>query len=125
MHIKTFSFRNDSTMSNIENEITVHELRRRLANGEPLALIDVREAFEFQVCRIEGCTLIPLRQIPNRVHELDAAREYVVYCHTGVRSALAAAYMRKLGFRAKNLAGGIDQWQPKSTKQCPDTNQPS
>lgn len=119
MHIKTFSFRNDSTMSNSDNEITVRELRVRLDNGEPLALIDVRETFEFQVCRIEGCTLIPLGQIPNRVHELDAAREYVVYCHTGVRSALAAAYMRKLGFRAKNLAGGIDKWATEVDKTMP------
>jgi len=110
MHIKTFSLRNDITMSNSANEITVRELKQRLDNGETIILIDVREMHEFQVCRIEGCRLIPMGEIPNRVHELDPMRECVIYCHTGVRSAWAAAYLRRMGFRAKNLKGGIDEW---------------
>jgi rhodanese-related sulfurtransferase len=77
----------------------------------PVALLDVREAWEFDKCRIEGSRLIPLAQLPARLGELDPAGTTVVICHHGVRSLRAAAYLEHCGFEdVVNLSGGIDAW---------------
>jgi adenylyltransferase/sulfurtransferase len=71
----------------------------------------VRTAEEWALCRIEGATWIPLTELPGRVDELDRAREIVVYCHVGGRSARAVRELRARGFaRATSLAGGIRAW---------------
>ena len=81
------------------------------AGNGPVALLDVREAWEFEVCRIEGSRLIPLSQLPARLGELDPDRPTVVICHHGVRSLRAAAYLEHCGFGdVVNLNGGIDAW---------------
>jgi rhodanese-related sulfurtransferase len=88
------------------------EVKTWLANGSgPVALLDVREPWEFEVCRIEGSRLIPLSQLPARLNELDPARPTVVVCHHGVRSLRAAAFLEHCGFEdVVNLSGGIDAW---------------
>jgi rhodanese-related sulfurtransferase len=88
------------------------ELKAWLASDPgPVALLDVREPWEFEVCRIDGSRLIPLSQLPSRQGELDPGRPTVVICHHGVRSLRAAAYLEHCGFGdVVNLSGGIDAW---------------
>ncbi len=87
------------------------ELKNRLAEGDDLYLLDVREPQEFQYARIDGSTLIPLQQIPQRFSELDPARVIVVICHHGMRSMQAAHFLAQQGFaNIANLTGGIDAW---------------
>jgi adenylyltransferase/sulfurtransferase len=91
-------------------EITVEELKRRRDGGEDLVLVDVREPHEARICSLGGL-LIPLNDLPRRVHELDSSREMVVHCRSGARSARAVAFLRQAGFKkARNLAGGILAW---------------
>jgi adenylyltransferase/sulfurtransferase len=91
--------------------IEVADLKLRLDRGERPLLIDVRTEAEREICRLDGARLIPLHQLSSRMDELDAGREIVVYCHVGVRSALAVRALRRHGFPgARNLAGGIDAW---------------
>ena len=91
-------------------EIQVEELKRRLDAGEDLFVLDVREPHEYQICNIHG-HLIPLGDLPNRVHELDSSREIVAHCRSGVRSAKAVAFLQQTGFKkVHNLAGGILAW---------------
>lgn len=79
--------------------------------SRPAELLDVREPWEFDVCRIEDSRLIPLSQLPARLGELDPARPTVVICHHGVRSLRAATYLEHCGFGdVVNLSGGIDAW---------------
>jgi rhodanese-related sulfurtransferase len=81
------------------------------AQAAPVALVDVREPWEFDVCRIDGSRLIPLSQLPARLAELDPARPTLVVCHHGVRSLRAAAFLEHCGFEdVVNLSGGIDAW---------------
>jgi adenylyltransferase/sulfurtransferase len=94
----------------LNSEMTVRELKARLDNGDNLFLLDVRQPYEFKLVNLGG-TLIPLGELPQRVHELDASQEIVVYCHHGMRSAHAVAFLRQAGFaNVKNLSGGIDAW---------------
>jgi len=91
-------------------DLTPNELAQRLADQEDFALIDVREPYEWEIGRIPGARLIPLGSLRHAMGSLDAAREIVVYCRSGVRSADAARVLRAAGFRALNLTGGILRW---------------
>jgi sulfur-carrier protein adenylyltransferase/sulfurtransferase len=91
-------------------EIQPEELKRRLDAGEDIFVLDVREPHEYQICNLNGY-LIPVGELPGRVHELDASRNIVVYCRSGARSAKAVEYLRQTGFKnVINLAGGILRW---------------
>jgi sulfur-carrier protein adenylyltransferase/sulfurtransferase len=91
-------------------EIRPEELKRRLDAGEEIFILDVREPHEYQICNLNG-SLIPLADLPRRVHELDSSREIVVHCKSGGRSAKAVEFLRQSGFkRATNLTGGILAW---------------
>jgi rhodanese-related sulfurtransferase len=95
-------------------EITPQEVHRRLLAGEKLALIDVREPSEFQLARIAGAELIPMRTVPAELSRLDAQADempLVVFCHHGVRSLNVVHWLREQGVGAcQNMAGGIDRW---------------
>jgi len=74
-------------------------------------LVDVREPYEYDICRIPGSKLIPLGEVPGRMHELSSADELVVHCRSGARSAKAVDFLMKSGFRKiHNLKGGILAW---------------
>jgi rhodanese-related sulfurtransferase len=80
---------------------------------EALLLLDCREPEEYAIARVEGSLLMPMRQIPERLGELDAWRErpLVVHCHHGVRSLRVVEFLRAKGFsQARSLAGGIEAW---------------
>ncbi|HTY11299.1 MAG TPA: molybdopterin-synthase adenylyltransferase MoeB [Bacteroidota bacterium] len=91
-------------------EITVDQLKQRLDKKDDLFILDVREPQEYQICNLNGY-LIPLRDLPKRINELDTAKEIVVHCKVGGRSRQAVEFMKQAGFRkVKNLVGGIDEW---------------
>jgi adenylyltransferase/sulfurtransferase len=92
-------------------QISVKELKARLDRGDKFRLIDVREPFEWDICRIPGATLIPLGQLASRMSELDSADEIVLQCKSGGRSARALKLLREAGFaKLTNLDGGITAW---------------
>jgi adenylyltransferase/sulfurtransferase len=100
-------------------EIQVEELKRRLDAGEDLFVLDVREPHEYQICNIKG-HLIPLGDLPKRVHELDSSREIVAHCRSGVRSAKAVTFLQQAGFKkVHNLAGGILAWADRVDPKMP------
>ena len=87
------------------------ELAAYLKQGNAPVLLDVREPWEFNLCKIEGAQLVPLRDLPARAGELDRAAETIVICHHGVRSYHAARYLETLGFaNIVNLSGGVAAW---------------
>ncbi|HWL53907.1 MAG TPA: molybdopterin-synthase adenylyltransferase MoeB [Chthoniobacteraceae bacterium] len=91
--------------------ITAQELKAKRDRNEAFQLIDVREAFEYDICNIEGSTLIPLSEFPSRMSELDSADEIVLYCKVGGRSARALKLLQEAGFsKVLNVEGGIEAW---------------
>jgi adenylyltransferase/sulfurtransferase len=107
---------NDNPQSHV---ITVEQLKSRMDRGDDLYLLDVREPHEYEIVNL-GAHLIPLGDLPERIHELDTSKEIIAYCKSGVRSARAVGFLRKSGFgKAKNLLGGIDAWAAKIDPRLP------
>jgi adenylyltransferase/sulfurtransferase len=93
------------------DHITPTELKARLDAGERPAILDVREGWELEIARLEAATHIPMNEIPERLQELDPARELIVMCRSGARSLRVAEYLAGQGFgRVANLSGGILAW---------------
>jgi sulfur-carrier protein adenylyltransferase/sulfurtransferase len=107
-----------STVTNLP-EITARELKTRLDRGDDVYVLDVREPHEYQICNIGG-HLIPLGELPQRVHELDSSREIVAHCKSGKRSAQAVEFLQKAGFKKiQNLKGGILAWSDEVDPSVP------
>lgn len=90
--------------------ITPRELADRLADDDVPLVVDVREPHEHAYSRIDGARLIPLATLHHAIGTLPRDSEIVVYCHHGIRSAHAVDMLRRAGFPARNLSGGIDRW---------------
>ena len=100
---------NEDLLANLE--VTPREVSARLERGEKFLLVDVREKWEYEAAHIEGSVLIPLREIPAHLERLRPAADVVCFCHHGVRSMDAAAWLRSKGLAgARSMAGGIDRW---------------
>ena len=103
-------------------QITPQLLQQWLAdNGrKPPVLLDVREPWEYQTCRIEGSTLAPMHTIPARTQDLDPEEETVVICHHGARSFQVALFLERNGFsNLYNLQGGVQAWADKVDPTMP------
>jgi sulfur-carrier protein adenylyltransferase/sulfurtransferase len=91
--------------------VTARDLKAKMERQEPFVLVDVREPYEYEICRIPGSKLIPVGELPARLSELDTADEIVLQCKTGSRSARALHVLQEAGFRKlTNLQGGITAW---------------
>jgi rhodanese-related sulfurtransferase len=99
-------------MASLPLEIDPLQVRDLIAAGGPVRLIDVREPYEYDICRIEGSELIPMQSIPANLQNLDAGEELlVVYCHHGMRSLSVVDWLRRQGVEnCQSMAGGIDRW---------------
>jgi rhodanese-related sulfurtransferase len=105
--------------------LVVHTLQRSGAKVTPLQatqvinqgktlILDVRPAEEFATGRLRDAKNIPLKELKNRVVELEKfkARPVIVVCSKGLQSAKATAQLKKAGFaEAYSLLGGLDAWQ--------------
>lgn len=91
----------------------VTELAARLADSarsRPV-LLDVREPWEFELCRIDGARNVPMATVPACEQQFDPDEEIVVVCHHGVRSANVCMFLERQGFtNVFNLAGGVAAW---------------
>ncbi|MEI6415645.1 MAG: rhodanese-like domain-containing protein [Pseudomonadota bacterium] len=86
-------------------------LRDRLAQSQPPFLLDVRQPWEFEICRLPGSRLIPMHQVPDALSSFDPSIEIVVICHHGVRSRQVARFLESHGFQnVINLEGGLHAW---------------
>ncbi len=86
------------------------EVMTKLRAQEDVAFLDVRDAVEQQVSQIVGAVEIPSGLVRSRLDELDRAKQWVVFCRTGDRSARVVKMMQEAGFNVFNLRGGINAW---------------
>ena len=100
-----------SHSTGIIDEIEPTQLAKRIARGEKLEIIDVREPYEWAIGHIPGARLVPLSNIAEEIPRLDKRRETILYCKVGGRSLSAAQQLAKAGVsEVRNLKGGILRW---------------
>lgn len=101
-------------------DLTPRELAAELAGGDPPLLVDIRERWEWEICRLEDATWLPMGELLARLGELDAARPWLFYCHHGIRSRQVVAFLRANGFPgACDLLGGLEAWRREVAPEMP------
>jgi rhodanese-related sulfurtransferase len=103
-------------------ELSPTEFRRRWPeeNSADVVLLDVREPQELMLAKVRQALHIPMREVPQRLDELDPATPLVVMCHSGGRSLRVAEFLATNGFEEiYNLAGGIDAWAEQIDSSIP------
>jgi adenylyltransferase/sulfurtransferase len=91
-------------------EVDPAEVKARMARGENVFLLDVREPFEVEEWAYPIGVNIPLGELGDRLDEVPSDRTIVVACHSGQRSASAAKALGNSGWTAENLTGGAVAW---------------
>jgi rhodanese-related sulfurtransferase len=105
-------------LSNIE--IAPREVQELLARDDQVLFVDVREQWEYDTAHIAGSVLIPLGDIPANLARLKRAEALVLFCHHGMRSLDAAAWLRSQGVEgARSMAGGIERWSAEIDPSVP------
>ena len=90
--------------------VSAPELAALLEQAAP-RLIDVREPWEFEICRIPGSINIPLGEVADEIERFEQPGDTVVICHHGIRSANVIRFLEQQGIDSLvNLDGGVDAW---------------
>lgn len=93
-------------------EVTARETQDRIARGEPIVLIDIREQNEWNLGHAAGSAYIG-RGVLEREIESRVGRDahVILYCASGNRSALAARTLSDMGYtNVASMAGGFRDW---------------
>lgn len=92
-------------------EIDALTLKKQIDSHADIELIDVREEFEVEKCKIKDSKHIPMNQIPNHLKDLDNKKKLIIICKSGVRSYHVCQFLHQEGFKnIYNLKGGIINW---------------
>jgi rhodanese-related sulfurtransferase len=91
-------------------ETTPKEVQERIQRGERLLVLDVREPSEYREGRVAGSKLIPLGQLALQLDKLPKDQPIVAVCRSGNRSGVATDLLRRAGFDAVNMRGGMIEW---------------
>lgn len=99
---------------------TVADLAQAIADGE-CRLVDCREDDEWAICRLPDARLVPLSRFVEKAAALIEERvPVIVYCHHGMRSMQAVAWLRSRGLaEAWSMSGGIDRWSDEIDPHVP------
>ncbi|MBT3715583.1 MAG: hypothetical protein HOG45_03365 [Deltaproteobacteria bacterium] len=103
-----------------EFELSPREFKDGMDQDPSAVLVDVRETYEWDICRIDGAQLMPLSSFDPTTTGLDPETTIYLYCYKGKRSMLALKELKRAGFnKLKNLSGGIDLWAEEVDSDMP------
>ena len=105
----------------IMQSITVEQLAALQPVPDKVVLLDVRDPWEFEICRLPGSVNVPMNEITQRTGELDPEARTIVICHFGMRSLETGSYLETTaGFKdVSNLEGGLDAWAERVDTDMP------
>lgn len=89
----------------LSDNIQWYELNDELAKGK--VFLDVREVGELKAGKFKKSVNIPLNQLRTRLSELDKNKEYIISCHSGLRSYIGERILKQNGFKVVNLDGAF------------------
>jgi len=111
---------NDDYKQENFNEITVQELNNLFSNGQIPTVLDVRENHEVDIAKIDKTLHIPMKEVINRMTELNKNNEIIVLCKSGKRSTEICQLLINNNFNnVKNLKGGIIAWSKEIDSSIP------
>lgn len=105
-------------------DITAEELRQYIESKKEkdYTIVDVRQPVEYEDGHIPGAQFIPLHELISDLSGLPRNKDMVFYCHSGGRSAAAAAMASEempVKNKIYNLVGGISAWEGRTVKGFP------
>ena len=101
-------------------ELSPQEFKAAMDQDPSAVLVDVRESFEWDICKIDGAQLLPLSSFEPATSGLNQEDSIYLYCYKGKRSMRALKELKKSGFKKlKNLSGGIDLWAEEVDSEMP------
>ena len=107
----------EQEMTNNPYEISVEEFKLYKESQGKANILDVREAYEREISKIEDSLHIALGELSERYSELDPQKEWIVHCKSGGRSGRAVEFLRSKGYeKVKNLVGGINAYAREADK---------
>ncbi|MFD0676857.1 MULTISPECIES: sulfurtransferase TusA family protein [unclassified Paenibacillus] len=95
---------------NYPHTVTNDDLQAKIAAGEKLRILDVREPAEYAFGHIPGAISIPFGELEAKISQLDRNSEYYVVCRTGSRSDAACQMLNEQGFKSINVIPGMSEW---------------
>ncbi len=102
------------------SNISVEQLKEKIKKDSSLVILDVRTPQELAgpLGKLDGVINIPVQELNQRIKELDVykGKEIAVICRTGNRSGTATSFLRKEGFNAKNVLGGMVDYRNSEKK---------
>jgi rhodanese-related sulfurtransferase len=108
----------EDLLANIE--IAPREVQELLARDNKVLFVDVREQWEYDIAHLDGSVLIPLGEIPGNLQRIETSDQIVIFCHHGMRSLDAAAWLRSQGVEgARSMTGGIERWSTEIDRTVP------
>ena len=94
-----------------DNSLTMAEFKEKLKSDNNIVVLDVRTPEEFvgPLGKVESSINIPVQVLDQRINELEKFKdkEIIVICRTQNRSVVAVEYLKRAGFNAKNVLGGM------------------
>jgi adenylyltransferase/sulfurtransferase len=104
----------------VDGEISVIELAAIRGAADAHVLLDVREAWELAVARLDPCLAVPMGEVPQRTAEVPRDLPVYVLCHGGVRSGHVVEFLRGQGYaNVRNVRGGIAAWSAEVDASVP------
>ncbi len=103
-------------------DITPAQLEARLQKGEKPFLVDVRNANELDICKLDFSAWIPLPEFGQRYEELAPHKDHeiIIYCRSGGRSGSAVNFLKQQGFKnVRNMVGGMLRWADEVDQSVP------
>lgn len=92
-------------------EVDVYQLKDIIDKKDNFILIDVREKFEVEICKLEQFIHIPMNKIPDEISKISKKENIIIMCKSGVRSAQVCHFLNDRGYlNVSNLKGGIINW---------------
>jgi rhodanese-related sulfurtransferase len=96
------------------NPSQAFEIIEKNENNPDFVVLDVRTTGEFEEGHISGSELLDYRSpdFQNKLQKMDKNKKYLLYCHSGMRSAKSAKIMKKMGFKdVRDILGGFQAWK--------------
>lgn len=95
------------------SDVSPQEVKSAIDSGKNISILDVRTIEEYKANHLKNSILLTLDTIPDKASKIipDKNKEYFLYCRTGIRSAMAVAKLKELGYaNIHSMSGGINAW---------------